>query len=56
MDGEPRMVATWTFTQLLSSDLAPSRLMLLYVHRDHKDYYGQGALDGPLNFHTTPDL
>ena len=28
-------------------------LMLLYVHRDHKDYYGQGAQDGHLDFHGT---
>ena len=26
--------------------------MLLYVHRDHKDYYCQGAQDGHLDFHT----
>ena len=39
-DGEPR-TATSTFTQLLSSARAlhgPSS-MLLYVHRDHKDFY-----------------
>ena len=38
-DGEPRM-ATSTFTQLLSSECLSSSLVLLYVHRDHKDYYG----------------
>ena len=26
--------------------------MLLYVHRDHKDYKGRGAQDGHLDFHT----
>ena len=26
--------------------------MLLYVHRDHKDYYGRGAQDDHLGFHT----
>ena len=25
--------------------------MLLYIHRDHKDYYGQGAQDSYLDFH-----
>ena len=37
-DGEPRM-AILTFTPLLSSD---------YVHRDHKDYEGQGAQEEEL--------
>ena len=38
-DGEPRTV-TSTFTQLLSSEtiLSSSGSVLLYVHRDHKDY------------------
>ena len=35
-DGESR-TATSTFTQLLSS-LLSSRSLLLYVHRDHKNY------------------
>ena len=26
--------------------------MLLYVHRDHKDYYGRGAQDGHVDLHT----
>ena len=30
--------------------------MLLYVHTDHKDYLGQGAQDGHLDFHTAPEL
>ena len=30
--------------------------MLLYDHRDHKDYYGLGAQDGYLDFHTVPEL
>ena len=31
-------------------------LVLLYVHRNHKDYEGQGAQDGHLDFHTAPEL
>ena len=27
---------------------------LLYVHRDHKDYYGRGAQASHLDFHTAP--
>ena len=30
--------------------------VLLYVHRDHKDYSGRGAQDGHLDFHTAPEL
>ena len=30
--------------------------MLLYVPRDHKDCWGQGAQDGHLDFHTAPEL
>ena len=30
--------------------------MLLYVHRDRKDYSGQGAQDVHLEFHTAPEL
>ena len=30
--------------------------MLLYVHRDDKDYQGRGAQDGHLDFHTAPEL
>ena len=33
-----------------------SRSMLLYVHRDHKDYWGRGAQDDHLDFHTAPEL
>ena len=34
-----------------------SSLVLLYVHRDHKDYWRRGgAQDGHLDFHTAPDL
>ena len=29
--------------------------MLLYVHRDHKDYKGREAQDGHLDFHTAPE-
>ena len=48
---EPR-TATATFTQLVSSvNLSP---MLLHVHRDHTDYWGQGAQDGNVNFRTAP--
>ena len=31
-----------------------SSSLWLYVHRDHKDYWGRGAQDGPLDFHTAP--
>ena len=30
--------------------------VLLYVHRSHKAYYGRGAQDGHLDFHTAPEL
>ena len=31
--------------------------MLLYVHRDRKDYYwGLGAQDDHLDFHTAPEI
>ena len=30
--------------------------MFLYVHRDHKDYYGGEALYVHLDFHTAPEL
>ena len=30
--------------------------MLLYVHRDRTDFYGRGAQDGHLDFHTVPEL
>ena len=36
-DGEPR-TATSTFAQLLSSEGLSSRSVLLYAHRDLKDY------------------
>ena len=36
-DGEPR-TATSTFSQLLSSECLSSSSVLLYVHRDRKDY------------------
>ena len=29
--------------------------MLLYVHRDRKDYSGRGAHEGHLDFHTAPE-
>ena len=32
----------------------PACSMLLYVLRDHKNYYGLGAQDGHLDFHTAP--
>ena len=54
MDRELR-VATSTFTQLLNSERERVS-MLLDIHRDHKDYYGQGAQGGHLNFHTAPEL
>ena len=56
-DGESRTV-TSTFTQLPSS--APVEFkycfVVSYVHRDHKDYWGRGAQDGHLDFHTAPEL
>ena len=30
--------------------------VLLYVHRDHKHYWGRGAQDVHLHFHTAPEL
>ena len=53
MDSEPRP-ATSSFTQLLRPDVRFS--MLLYVHRDHKNYQGRGAKDSHLDFHTAPKL
>ena len=50
-DRKPR-TATSTFTQLLSSDSVPVQFTVAYVHRDHKDYYGRGAQNGHLDFHT----
>ena len=32
------------------------RSMLLYVHIDRKVYWGRGAQDGHLDFHTAPEL
>ena len=52
-DGEPR-TATSTFRQLLNTECSSS-LVLLYVHRDHKDYQGLGAEDGHLDFQTAPE-
>ena len=49
--GEPS-TATATFTQLLSS--VNSSSVLLHVRRDRTDYWGQGAQDGSVNFHTAP--
>ena len=45
-----------TFTPLLSSGAVGLLQMLLYVHRDRKDYQGRGAQDGHLDFHTTAEL
>ena len=33
-----------------------SSSLLLCVHRDHKVYWGRGAQDGHLDFHTAPEL
>ena len=33
-----------------------SSSLLLYVHRDHKDYEGRGAQDGHLDFHVARSL
>jgi len=46
--GSPGRPLTWTFTQLLSSEIQwPKSSVLLYVHRDHK---GRGAQDDHLGF------
>ena len=47
MDGKPR-AATSTFTQLLSSEEGFGSV-LLYVHRNRKDYYRWGAQDVHLD-------
>ena len=51
MDKESR-TATSTLTQPLSSLSS----VLVYVHRDHKDCYGQGIQDGHLDSHTAAEL
>ena len=33
-----------------------SSSVVLYVHRDHKDYQGRGAQDVHLDLHTAPQL
>ena len=52
-DGEPRLPpwlshSPWALVVPCS--------LLLYVHRDHKDYQGWGAQDCHLDFHTAPEL
>ena len=38
-------------------EMSSSSSMLLYVHRDHEDYIGDGRGQGPiLDFHTAPVL
>ena len=54
MDKEPR-TATSTLTQPLSSEVTLSSV-LLYVHRDHKDCYGQGVQNGHLDSHAAAEL
>ena len=49
--GTATRTATSTLTQFLSSVMRGFVSMLLYVRRDHKDDYGQGAQDGHLDFH-----
>ena len=41
-------------TNVLIASFLSSKLP--YVHRDPKDYYGWGAQDGHLSFHTAPEL
>ena len=57
MDGEHRM-SNSSFTELLSYEHSNVvRSVLLYSLSDHiKDYYGQKAQDGHLDFHTAPGL
>ena len=54
-DKGPRTASSTVTQPLLSSDCTKSS-MLLYVHRDHKDYLGLGAQDGYFDFHTAPEL
>ena len=60
-------MTTSTSTHLLSpdrirQDCSPFRTrfkfvsMFLYVRRNHKAYWGQGAHDGHLDFHVVPEL
>ena len=51
-DGET-MTATLTSSPLLRSETMNLGSVLLYVH---SDYYGRGAQDGHLDFHTAPQL
>ena len=53
------MLFSWIspgLNKTLLHKLVISGSVSLYVHRDHKDYQGHGALDGYLDFHTAPDL
>ena len=49
----------WTIRDRTAQDghldfhTAPEALMLLYLHEDHKNYWGQ---DGHLDFRTAPEL
>ena len=52
-DGEP-WTATSTYTQLLSSD--EPFLLWLSVAQKPYTYWGRGAQDGHLGFHTVPEL
>ena len=53
-NGEPG-TTTSTFAQLLSS-VENTSLMVLYVHKKHKAYWGRGAENDYLDFHTAPEL
>ena len=39
-----------------SPEILQAGAVSLYVHRNHKDYQGQGAQDGHLDFHTALEL
>ena len=54
-DGEPR-TATSTFAQLLSSANFKFNVALRPQRPYNKDYYGRGAQDGHLHFHTVTEL
>ena len=45
-----------TDTKTKTKSQQSSSSVLLYIHRDLKDYKGWGAQDGHLDFHTAPEL
>ena len=47
---------TFIVVLTVSSIFTGRSSVLLYAHRDHKDYLGRGAEDDHLDFHTAPEL